>query len=97
MPKFKRSCHNPFHDDWSNDETGRIFHLKSHGFVSVAVGLKMFLEAETGKKNYRSIDYLCKTCLKMCVSKRKVTKFFAQADFELIKESVQKQVRNLVH
>ena len=69
-----------------------ILHLKSYGFISVAAGLKMFLEAETGKIHYRNIDYLCTICLKTCVSKRKVTKFFTQGDYELTKEGVQKQV-----
>ena len=79
MPKFQRSCNNSFHQAWSKRDGEKVINLKRHGFLAVAYAFEKYPEAELNKSHYK-INNLCTTCLKTCLSKRKLTKFFPKND-----------------
>ena len=95
MPKFKRSCNNPFHEEWTNNDGGAIVNLAGRGLLTLSKLFEGFIEAELGKKVPRGVKFLCTTCLRECFKKRKFTKFLAKDSSEL-ETKVQRQVCKLV-
>ena len=91
MPKFKKSCNNPFHEKWSKNEGGAIVNLTGRGLLTLAKVFESFIEAEFGKKAPRGVKFLCTTCLRECFKKRKFTKFLPKDSLQL-ERKVQRQV-----
>ena len=95
MPKFKRSCNNPFHEEWSKNDEGEIVNLTGRGLLTLSKPFERFIEAELAKKVPRGVKYLCTICLRECFKKRKFTKFLSKDSLEL-ETKVQRQVCNFV-
>mgnify|MGYP002803585720 CR=1 FL=1 len=95
MPKFKRSCNNPFHEEWAKKNGGAIVNLAGRGLLSLSRLFESFIEAELGKKIPRGVKYLCTTCLRECFKKRKFTKCLPKDSSEL-ERKVQRQVWKIV-
>ena len=47
MPKFTRSCNNPFHEKWSKDEGGKIVNLRARGLVAITTTFEQYVKEET--------------------------------------------------
>ena len=95
MPKFQRSCNNPFHQAWSKREREKVISLKRHGFLAVAYAFEKYVEAKLKKSRYK-INNLCTTCLEMSLRKRKLTKFLPKNDADGLEKKIQSQVRRHV-
>ena len=95
MPKFQRSCNNPFHQAWSKREGEKVINLKRHGFLAVAYAFEKYVEAELKKSRYK-INNLCTTCLKTSLRKRKLTKFLPKNDADGLEKKIQSQVKRYV-
>lgn len=51
MPKFKRSCNNPFHEKWTKNEGRAFVNLAERGLLNLSKLLDGFIEAELGKSS----------------------------------------------
>ena len=91
MPKFKRSCNNPLHEEWSKSDGGAIVNLAGRGLLSLSKVFVRFIEVELGKKIPRGVKFLCTACLRGCFKKRKFTKLLSKDSLEL-ERKVQRQV-----
>ena len=83
MPKFKRSCNNPLHEEWSKSDVGAIVNLAGRGLLSLSKVFERFIEVELGKKIPRGVKFLCTACLRGCFKKRKFTKLLSKDSLEL--------------
>jgi hypothetical protein len=95
MPKFKRCCGNPFHEQWTNNDGGLVVNLTARGLLSLSKVFESFVEAEVGKKAPRGVKFLCTSCLGLCFKKRKFTRFLPKDSPEL-ERKVQRQVCKVV-
>ena len=93
MPKFKRSCNNPFYKEWSKNDEGGIVNLTSRGLLSLSKPFERFIEAELAKKVPRGVKYFCTISFRECFKKRKFTKFISN-DLPELERKVQRQVCN---
>ena len=93
MPKFTRSCNNPFHEKWSKDEGGKIVNLRAHGLVAITTTFEQYVKEETSKNLSHGIKNLCTTCLHECFNKRRFTKLLPKGQTDQLKDKVQRQVR----
>ena len=93
MPKFQRSCNNPFHENWSNDEGKKIINLRARGLFTITTVFEQYVEEETGKKSSHGIKNLCTACLHECFNKRRFTKLLPKGQNDQLKDKVQRQVR----
>ena len=94
MPKFQRSCNNPFHQAWSKRDGEKVINFKRHGFFG-SHAIEKYVEAELNKSRYK-INNLCTTCFKTCLSKRKLTKFLPKNDADGLEKKIQCQMRRPV-
>jgi hypothetical protein len=98
MPRFKRTCSNPFHEKWSKREEEKTVSLRARGLVAIANVFEKYVEEELGKKSTRgheySIKYLCTTCLNECFKKRKFTKLLKNDEVDELRNKVERQVSN---
>ena len=64
MPKFKKTCGNPFHKDWTDDTAKHsiLGNFKSEGLVELGNGLKSKKEGASGDKLYRGVENVCRSC-----------------------------------
>jgi hypothetical protein len=56
----------------------------------VAIALQKYIEAELGKKDCHKINHLCSTCLKTCLTNRRITKFFGKDELGDVKNILEK-------
>ena len=56
MPKFKKSCNNSSHEEWTKNEGGAIVNLTERGLLSLVEVFECFIEAELGKKAPRGVN-----------------------------------------
>lgn len=94
MPKFQRSCNNPFHENWSKREGEKVINLRSRGLMAAASALEKYVEDELDKSRFK-INNLCTTCLKTCLRKRKFTKFLSKDVADSLESKLQSQVKKL--
>ena len=99
MPKFQRTCNNPFHKTWSKGEEVKILNLRARGLVGIGTNFDKYIEEETGKTSTTGhrIKYLCTICLKECFRKRKFTKLLPNDQFEELKMRLERQVFTYVY
>ena len=98
MPRFRRSCNNPFHEEWSSSKNDgeTIVNLTGRGLLTLSKVFGSFIEAELGKKVPRGVKFLCTTCLRECFKKRKFTKFLPKDSSLDLERKVQRQVCKVV-
>ena len=60
MPKYRRTCNNPFHEKWSKGVGEKV---RARGLLVISNVFQQFVEAELGEKSSRKINNLCSTCL----------------------------------
>ena len=92
MPKFTRSCNNPFHEKWSKDEGGKIINLRARGLVAITTTFEQYVKEETSKNLSHGIKNLCTTCLHERFNKRRFTKLLPKGQTDQLKDKVQRQV-----
>ena len=94
MPRFQRTCSNPFHEMWSKREDEKIVNLRARGLVSLGTIFEKYIEQETGKESTpgHGIKNLCKTCLNECFKKRKFSKLLSNNQAGELKIKVEGQV-----
>jgi alkylhydroperoxidase/carboxymuconolactone decarboxylase family protein YurZ len=51
MPRFKRTCSNPFHEKWSKREEEKTISLRARALVAIANVFEKYIEEELGKKS----------------------------------------------
>ena len=98
MPRFRRSCNNPFHEEWSSTKNDgeTIVNLIGRGLLTLSKVFGSFIEAELGKKVPRGVKFLCTTYLRECFKKRKFTKFLPKDSSLDLERKVQRQVCKVV-
>ena len=92
MPKYRRTCNNPFHEKWSKGVGEKVINLRARGLLVISNVFQQFVEAELGEKSSRKINNLCSTCLHESFRKRKFTKLLPRDQANEIKNKVERQV-----
>jgi hypothetical protein len=78
MPKFAKTCNNPFHDEWSDGFEGssRIVNLRAYNLDEFA---SAFAKFSSDEKNYKvtpiKINQICKNCLQQCLKKKNFIRY----------------------
>ena len=76
MPKFKKTCGNPFHKDWSDDtEEYILVNLKAEGLIELGNALRSKKEGTSGEKSYRGIENICTPCLKKLSKSKELAQY----------------------
>ena len=76
MPRFQRTCSNPFHETWSKQKDEKIANLRARGLVGIGTIFEKYVEKEMRKESTTShgIKNLCRTCLNECFKRPKLLK-----------------------
>eukprot|EP00112_Aurelia_sp_Birch-Aquarium-sp1_P013517 Seg2870.2 transcript_id=Seg2870.2/GoldUCD/mRNA.D3Y31 product="hypothetical protein" protein_id=Seg2870.2/GoldUCD/D3Y31 len=89
MPKFKKRCHNCFHEEWSSGEEDewKVENLRARGLGDLINVLKRIAEDKGKQSQFLGIN-MCRSCLKKCL-KTPEFKRFLSAELSLsIKQKV---------
>ena len=62
MPKYRRTCNNPFHEKWSKGVGEKVINLRARGLLVISNVFQQFVKAELGEES-RKFNNLCSTCL----------------------------------
>ena len=94
MPRFQRTCSNPFHETWSKREDEKIVNLRARGLVSLGTIFQKYIEQEMGKESTpgHGIKNLRTTCLNECFKKRKFSRLLSNNQADELKIKVERQV-----
>ncbi|CAB4033568.1 Hypothetical predicted protein [Paramuricea clavata] len=81
MPKFAKTCNNPFHDEWSDGFEGssRIVNLRAYNLDEFA---RAFAKFSSDEKNCevtpKKINQICKNCLQQNLKKKNFIRYLPQ-------------------
>ena len=91
MPKFSKTCNNPFHSEWSDGlEGSKIIILKAYGLGELAGALAKFSAHENQIDMTKKITQLCTNCIRLCLKKRKFTRHLST---QLSTDMIERKVR----
>ncbi len=92
MPKYQRTCNNPFHEMWSKREGEKVINLRARGLFLISNVFQQYVEEEQAKKSSHRINNLCSTCLRESFKRRKFTKLLPRDQADELKNKVDRQV-----
>ena len=87
MPKFRKKCSNPFHNEWNIEEIDVILVVVRTYGVAELLGAFKSLATIKGLKAHK-VEKICTSCLKQCLRKRNFTRHLPARHDSTLQEKV---------
>ena len=88
MPKFKKQCNNPLHDEWINvPDDFRLINLRACGLADLFNAFKKAIVAR-GMRADKVGCSICSFCLRKCWKKREFTRHLTDLQRPVVEEKV---------
>lgn len=90
MPKFKKKCNNPLHEEWSIGEKtdgSKLVSLRARGLGEVLEVCRVLLD-ERGKETHNVGSNMCSLCLQKCIEMPQFVKHFSFAQCSSLRKKV---------
>ena len=91
MPKFRKKCSNPLHEEWvsreGQGEELNLINLRARGLGDILAVLKQVL-VEKGRDAHNVGCNMCSFCLETCTQRLEFSKYFPSAQCSSIRTRV---------
>ena len=88
MPKLKKQCRNPLHDEWSvEEEDWKLVNLRARGLAELWNIFKTFFQIR-GFRPSKLGERICSICLKRCFEKPEFLEHMTPAQCTMLKKKV---------
>ena len=89
MPKFKKRCHNFFHEEWSSGEEDewKVENLRARGLADLVSILKRVAEARGKQSQFLGLN-MCRACPKKCLKTPEFNRYLSAELSLSIKQKV---------